>query len=168
MRNIRLVLLAIFAFASCDDTSNTNLQVANNSTSYTVGFKLLHSDTGTLAPGEVGYYSDYYANYAFIEEYYSSPVNYRVTPTYPHKNKVEFVDTPPISLNINNTLAVSITINDDKYMSPDSITVTANTTDNSGTIFTTKPIFTVTAGGYPVSYEYAYDASGPTLYVTVK
>jgi hypothetical protein len=120
-----------------------------------------------LSPGETGHYSDYYVTYARIEECHSTPVDYRVTPTYPHKTEIEFVDTPPITLHIANTLPVPVTISDIKYMYPDSIIVPANGT-NSGTIYTKEPIFTVSADGYLVSYKYTYDASGSVLYVTVE
>jgi hypothetical protein len=88
----------------------------------------------------------------------------------------KFVDVAPIALDVLNTLSVKITIRADDYIEDDNsdgdsntmmLTVEKNST-STGTvsIYTSKPNFTVNAGGFPA--QTAYTITDSNMYVTVR
>jgi len=75
-----------------------------------------------------------------------------------------FVDVPQSTLNIINTLPISVTLAT-AYMVDGSLTVSAN---NTGTtvIYTNNPTFTVTPTGYQIILD--IELVGDTVYVIIR
>ncbi|ULQ60340.1 hypothetical protein K7I13_03255 [Brucepastera parasyntrophica] len=86
--------------------------------------------------------------------------------TYPNDDSVVFSKTDPIILQINNSFNGTVTVSAGGYMDPEPL-VLAKDAEATEEIYTTKPKFTLDAGGYPVNSEYTYDKALNTLFVNI-
>jgi hypothetical protein len=156
----------ILVLGSCE-TQRYSVSITNES-SKTVRFSY-DGSTDNLAPSGSKVYS--------VAAYTQPPVFLETIPKGPRsigmKNSgdvYEFIDLDEIALNVFNKLPFDIEISAGDFIdgggNKTSVVVPANTTNNTGSIYTSNPKFTVVPQGY--SAQVTYKIEDNTMYVTIK
>ena len=170
MKSLFIGISLVFLFASC--TLDSKIQILTNKSAKTVSYTMFHEGgTFQLDPGKT---RDHKVPFNSIQRpnlISVSPMPFDVEMKFINSLAYEFIDIPPIALNIANTLPVSVTISTGsvQYMSVASITVLGNQTDTTVQIFTEKPVFVIEdSGGYPAKIESTCNKSENKIYVTIR
>jgi len=163
MRKLAVFFILSMLFLGCDVLWFKDSTIVNES-SYDVTFKAKKADKVTVQSGQsITIQNDIGAD--SLEYFESTPpkrVDFVVTDTY----KGKFVDLPSISVVIYNTLSIPVTLSADGCLGVDPMPNVQSGDNNTNTIFSKNPIFSVITDTFPATAD--FQIVNDIMYVTIR
>jgi hypothetical protein len=146
MKKLLFVFSIVFILSACDEYG-VHDNIIYNDSSYDITFSLKKTDTYTVQSGKsIAVKSQIGA----VVETYESSTPKRVDYVQTDTRKGKFVDLPSISVVINNTMSIPVTLSAGGYLDVDPmLNITANSDDSTNAIYTRTPVFTVSTSSFP-------------------
>jgi hypothetical protein len=162
MRYLLAVLSIVLIMAGCDTFWFKDSTIYNES-SYDVTFKAKKADQVTVKSGSsVTVQNDLGAVLEYYESSTPKRVDYIQTDTY----KGKFVDLPSIPVVVYNTLSFPVTLSAGGCLGVDPMVNVPTGDNNTNTIFSRNPVFTVTTDTFPATAD--FQIVNDIMYVTVR
>lgn len=151
MRKLLITLYFVLLLVAGCDTFWFKDSTIYNESSYDVTFKAKKADTVTVQSGKsVKVQNDIGA----VLEYYESNVPKRVDYIQTDVYKGKFVDLPSIPVMIYNTLSIPVTLSAGGCLGIDPMPNVQTGDNNTNTIFSRNPVFTVTTESFPAIADF--------------
>ncbi|MCL2294482.1 MAG: hypothetical protein FWC36_06435 [Spirochaetes bacterium] len=157
------ITISFFLF-SCNWTTYANIKVRNDSPDRAIAFKLIGSQVGeqTIA-GEGTTIFVKSLTHRVERHNYETRVYY----TLRNGNEVIFNNRNSVNLEVARSFGEDVHLTANGFMGIEPLIILANDTE-TGTIYTTRPVFTVVSNYPAVQAEWTYNAGTNTVYVTIR
>ena len=171
MRSIKLafIFIPIVLIMGCDFEYH-DLSVTNNSSKIVSYTMFEENGTFQLNPGKTRIHKTPHNSHLPPSNISVSVMPFNIKMVSINTLTYEFENIDPIGLHIANTLPVSVEISTGvvEYMSVPSITVPANSIDDTNSIYTKNVKFIIeNSGGYPAVFKTNFNTEDNKLYVII-